>query len=131
MVLIKSTYPRVQFTSPRRGEVDLPTGRRKAPPDDKLRKSGEGALDQRETVTPHPSPLPTGEGAHLRCRYTSIQLIMHQEKQQRASAAALLRGTGDHFIGHLSWKRSWLSLTMVATVFSESAPSVSFTTSCR
>jgi hypothetical protein len=24
-----------------------------------------------------------------------------------------------HFIGHLSWKRSWSSLTMVATVFSD------------
>src|SRR5271165_1055419 len=25
----------------------------------------------------------------------------------------------DHFIGHLSWKLSWLSLTMVETVLSE------------
>ena len=37
----------------------------------------------------------------------------------------------DYFIGHLSWKRSWLFSTMVATVFSESWPSASFTTSCR
>ena len=38
---------RCAFTSPQRGEVDLPTGRREAPPDDKLRKSGEGVLHQR------------------------------------------------------------------------------------
>jgi hypothetical protein len=36
-----------------------------------------------------------------------------------------------HFIGHLSWKRSWSFSTMVATVFSESWPSASFTTSWR
>src|SRR6185437_3480313 len=36
-----------------------------------------------------------------------------------------------HFIGHLSWKRSWSSLTIVATVFNESWPSAPLTTSCR
>src|SRR5436309_1871149 len=44
----------VRFTSPHRGEVDLPTGRREAPPDDKLHKSGEGLLLSRETVIAHP-----------------------------------------------------------------------------
>src|SRR5579863_2661960 len=34
-------------------------------------KSGEGAVPYRETVIPHPSPLPTGEGAYLRCRSCS------------------------------------------------------------
>jgi hypothetical protein len=24
-------------------------------------------MAERETVTPHPNPLPTGEGAHFRC----------------------------------------------------------------
>src|SRR5260370_13086109 len=57
--LIESACPRPQFTSPRRGEADLPTGRRKAPPQDKLPKSGKGALDHREIVTTHPSPLPS------------------------------------------------------------------------
>src|SRR5207247_8555139 len=36
-----------------------------------------------------------------------------------------------YFIWHLSWKPSWASLTMVATVFSASWPSASLTTSCR
>ena len=36
-----------------------------------------------------------------------------------------------HFIGHFLACSSWLSLTMVATVFSVSSPSASFTTSCR
>jgi hypothetical protein len=52
---MESICPRIQCTSPLRGEVDLPTGRRGAPPDVKLRKSGEGAPHQRETVTPHPA----------------------------------------------------------------------------
>src|SRR6202022_4804579 len=47
------------------------------------------------------------------------------KQRQRASAAAVLGRVPDHFIGHLSWKRSWSSLTMVATVFSESWPSAS------
>jgi hypothetical protein len=51
---MESICPRIQCTSPLRGEVDLPTGRRNAPPDDRLRKSGEGPRLQRETVTPHP-----------------------------------------------------------------------------
>src|ERR1700687_1862829 len=58
--LIESACPRPPFTSPRRGEVDLRS------------KSGEGALDHRETVTPHPNPLPMGEGAHFRRRYRTI-----------------------------------------------------------
>jgi hypothetical protein len=65
-LLIELVCQPVRFTSPRRGEVDLPTGRRKAPPDDKLRKSGEGAMEIRETATPHPNPLPMGEGADFR-----------------------------------------------------------------
>ncbi len=45
-------------TSPLRGEVGLPTGRRKAPPDDKLHNPGEGdsptaALSE---TAPHPEP---------------------------------------------------------------------------
>ena len=39
--------------------------------------------------------------------------------------------TADYFIGHLSWKLSWLSSTMVATVLSKKSPLASFTTSCR
>src|ERR1700712_5539611 len=54
-----------------------------------------------------------------------------RKQRQRAGAAAALDGFFDHFIRHLSWKRSWSSLTMVATVFSESCPSASFTTSCK
>jgi hypothetical protein len=53
-------------------------------------------------------------------------------KQNSGSANApppCCRKSAGHFIGHLSWKRSWSSLTMVATVFSESAPSASLTTS--
>ena len=53
------------LTSPRvRGEVDAasPTGRREAPPDDRLREgaSGEGALRDAQAVDapPHPTPLP-------------------------------------------------------------------------
>ncbi|RTM09302.1 MAG: hypothetical protein EKK33_26545 [Bradyrhizobiaceae bacterium] len=58
-------------------------------------------------TAPHPNPLPvrTGRG-----------------RAERASA---------HFILHLSWKRSWSFSTMVATVFSESWPSASLTTSWR
>nr|AWL92328.1 hypothetical protein CIT37_09035 [Bradyrhizobium ottawaense] len=53
---------------------------------------------------PHPDPLPaSGERGRARA----------------------------HFILHLSWKRSWSFSTMVATVFSESWPSASFTTSWR
>jgi hypothetical protein len=52
---MESIRKRIQGTSPLRGEVELPTGRRGAPPDDKLSKSGEGAPHQRETVTHHPA----------------------------------------------------------------------------
>src|SRR6202035_3035628 len=49
----------------RRGEVDLPTGRRKAPPDDKLSKSGEGGAGLTRDRNPSPGatrrPLPKGE----------------------------------------------------------------------
>src|SRR5579863_6509044 len=41
----------VRLTSPLRGEVDLRS------------KSGEGALPYRETVIPHPNPLPTETSA--------------------------------------------------------------------
>ena len=53
----------VRFTSPLPGEVDLllamSAGRANAPDGIVQRKSGEGALSYRETVIPHPSPLPT------------------------------------------------------------------------
>jgi hypothetical protein len=55
----------VIVTSPRlRGEVGLPTGRREAPPDDKLRNPGEGDSPRVELVdrTPHPNPLPAKSG---------------------------------------------------------------------
>src|SRR5579872_4519212 len=58
-----------EVTSPRRGEVGLPTGRRKAPPDDRLRNPGQGPQPSRETETPHPTPLPMGEGADLHHGY--------------------------------------------------------------
>jgi hypothetical protein len=45
MAFDRIDLPARHFTSPRRGEVDLRS------------KSGEGALDKRETVTPHPNPL--------------------------------------------------------------------------
>ena len=50
----------VSLTSPRlRGEVGLPTGRRKAPPDDKLHNPGEGDSPPVALVesAPHPDPL--------------------------------------------------------------------------
>ena len=40
---MESTCPRIQYTPPLRGEVDLRS------------KSGEGAPHQRETVTPRPA----------------------------------------------------------------------------
>src|SRR3981081_4127656 len=49
MVLIESTYPRVQFTSPRRGEVDL---RSKA-------DGGAGSTRDRNP-SPQPSPIEVG-----------------------------------------------------------------------
>ena len=62
----------------------------------------------------------------------ALQNVCRQEKKRRRERhRRVLNGTRYHFIGHLSWKRSWSSLTMVATVLSESAPSASFTTSCR
>src|SRR6185437_276293 len=54
-----------------------------------------------------------------------------RKQRRRASAAAAWTQSPDHFIGHLSWKRSWSSLTMVATVLRESWPAASLTTSCR
>jgi hypothetical protein len=44
-------YLQARFTSPRWGEVDLRS------------KSGAGMSLPRETTTPHPNPLQTGEGA--------------------------------------------------------------------
>src|SRR6266852_128796 len=64
--------------------------------------------------------------SHLTARHVPTGI-----RRQRASATAVLARTHDHFIGHLSWKLSWLSLTIVATVFSESWPSASLTTSWR
>src|SRR6185437_6845123 len=69
----------------------------------------------------------------------------HRSPRQQAKAAAfvtlpllfyfalpsLVSKIRAHFIGHLSWKRSWSSLTMVATVFSDSSPPAPLTTSCR
>jgi hypothetical protein len=40
---MESIYPRIQHSSPLRGEVDLRS------------KSGEGAPHQRATITPHPA----------------------------------------------------------------------------
>src|SRR4051812_2043894 len=91
---------------------------------------------------PHPNPLPAkgrGEGAYFRCGYTSPNLIKPQQvissylnkKRQRICATAVPSKLRAYFIAHLSWKRSWSSLTMVATVLSESSPLSSLTTSCR
>src|SRR5580704_11944879 len=71
-----------------------------------------------------------GEGAHRRRRLVFSHYDETKQRQRERTAAASKR-TRDHFIGHLSWKLSWLSLTMVATVFSESWPSAHLTTSCR
>src|SRR6185369_9292501 len=54
------------------------------------RNPGEGALLQRETVTPHPSPLPTGEGAHLRRGKSQVQ-SNPQEKRQRLALPLILK----------------------------------------
>ncbi len=53
----------------------MQTGRREAPPDDKLRKSGEEPLLLIKTITPHPNPLPKGEGAHPYCGFNRTNLI--------------------------------------------------------
>ena len=65
-----------------------------------------------------------------RCHFT-LPWRISKKSGSALSAAALPSKIRAHFIGHLSWKRSWSSLTMVATVFSESWPSASLTTSCR
>jgi hypothetical protein len=66
--------PRAQSApSPRRGEG-----------------GGEGVRAYRETVTPHPNPLPMGEGAH-RARVVRVD---HYEgwyhKSRRSTSAAVL-----------------------------------------
>ena len=43
------------------GEVDEPTGPRKARPDDRLREAGEGLQPKKAHLPPHPNPLPPGE----------------------------------------------------------------------
>src|SRR5579872_5105271 len=45
-------FSHITIPPPRRGEV--------------ARSAGEGTQLLRETVTPHPNPLPKGEGAHFR-----------------------------------------------------------------
>src|SRR6267143_5279848 len=112
-------YSRVQFTSPQRGEVGLRS------------KPGEGALHL--TIDRNPSPQPSPIGTQRERERTSVAAISHntQEKRQRRKRPPLFGRPRDHFIGHLSAKRSWLFSTMVATVFSASWPSASFTTSCR
>src|ERR1700722_2538016 len=88
---------------------------------------GVAALLTMRAGGPHPEERPLGRVS--KDEATDLQNICRREMQRRAITAAAQRR--DHFIEHLSWKRSWSSLTMVATVFSESAPSPSFTTSCR
>src|ERR1700730_7610631 len=99
-----------------------------------VREARQSRAPHHEGLKPHPEERALARVSKDEATDQGHRAARHVPKgkqRQRASATAGLGKTLDHFIGHLSWKRSWLSLTMVATVFSESAPSVSFTTSCR
>ena len=72
---------------------------------------------------------------------TPSDLVCHAPPGSRSANAsarhppptgeALSAWADDHFIGHLSWKRSWSFLTMVAAVLSTKSPLPFFTTSWR
>src|SRR4029079_2378959 len=115
------------------------------------RQSGENGSCSREPCYPaqartqHPS-IPSRHHVHTTknqarwlgqqlpprlVRTYAIALPQAGRGDPRSSAGSYANQTRYHFIGHLSWKLSWLSLTMVATVFSASAPAASLTTSCR
>ncbi len=68
--------PHALFISPLPGEVGL----RSDP--------GEGVSLQRETVTPDPSPLPKGEGAHFRCGDSPFQSPAPRKSGSASRAAA-------------------------------------------
>src|SRR6266700_19085 len=101
-------YSRVQFTSPQRGEVGLRS------------KPGEGALHLTIDRNPSPQPSPNGRGSALPL---PLHLTILKKGGSGESGCRYIWSAPNHFIGHLSAKRSWLFSTMVATVFSASWPS--------
>gem|GEM_PF-3810682 len=70
---------------------------------------GEGLSPQTGLVESPPHPIAS--------RSTSPR---KRGEVKRSKPHAKRRSGNNHFIEHLSWNLSWSSLTMVATVFSES-----------
>src|SRR6202171_1149427 len=77
------------------------------------RGGGGGGAGPTRDRNPSPQPSPNGRGSAVPLPL-QLNLISSRsnEKRQRASAAAVLSRIDLHFIGHLSWKRSWLFSTM-------------------
>src|ERR1700716_1977640 len=76
MVLVESTYPRVQFTSPRRGEVDL-------------RSKADGGAGSTRDRNPSPQPSPIEVGC-IRLRQIRMPNSGKPELGGRRSAFPLL-----------------------------------------
>jgi peptide/nickel transport system ATP-binding protein len=79
----------VSVASPRvRGEADAPTGRREAPPEDKLREAGEGGSPQAvlAEAAPHPDPLPAKGGAGEKAPLLLVEKLVKEYPRQGATA---------------------------------------------
>jgi peptide/nickel transport system ATP-binding protein len=79
----------VSVASPRmRGEADAPTGRREAPPEDKLREAGEGGSPQAvlAEAAPHPDALPAKGGAREKAPLLLVEKLVKEYPRQGATA---------------------------------------------